>query len=89
MTLQLTPAEANAKITQIDDAKQQAINVLQSMQDTQQQMLGSSWKGGSATNYGNLSQTQQEDINQIITSLTQICDTATQHIQTVAHLDNS
>ena len=89
MTLSLTQAEAQAKISQVEDAKNQAIATLQRMNDTQQQMLGSSWHGGSATSYGNLSATQHEDINQIITSLTHICDTGTAHIRAVANMDNS
>ncbi|ORJ61425.1 WXG100 family type VII secretion target [Mycobacterium simiae] len=88
MTLSLTPAEAQSKIQQIEDARNQAVATLQKIEDSQQQMLGSAWKGGSATTYGQTSATQNEDINQIISNLNQIVETASAQIRSVANLDN-
>jgi uncharacterized protein YukE len=88
MTLSLTQAEAQAKISQIEDARSQAISKLNQIEDSQQLMLGSNWKGGSATTYGHTSATQNEDINQIISNLNQIVQTAETHIRSVANRDN-
>jgi uncharacterized protein YukE len=89
MTLSLTQAEAQSKLQQIQDARNQAVATLQQIADTQQTMLGSSWKGGSATTYGNTSTQQQEDAQQIITNLNQIVDTGSAQIRAVANMDNS
>ena len=89
MTLSLTQAEAQSKLQQIDDARNQAVATLQKIADTQQTMLGSSWKGGSATTYGNTSTQQQEDAQQIITNLNQIVETGSAQIRSVANMDNS
>jgi uncharacterized protein YukE len=88
MTLSLTQAEAQSKISQIEDARSQAVSKLTQIEDSQQLMLGSNWKGGSATTYGHTSATQNEDINQIISNLNQICQTAESHIRSVANTDN-
>jgi uncharacterized protein YukE len=88
MTLSLTQAEAQSKLQQIQDARNQAVATLGQIADTQQTMLGSGWKGGSATTYGNTSTQQQEDAQQIINSLNHIVDTGSAQIRTVAHLDN-
>ncbi|WP_445161763.1 hypothetical protein ACTXG5_00050 [Mycobacterium sp. Dal123C01] len=88
MTLSLTQAEAEAKISQLEDARGQAIAKLNQIEDSQQLMLGSNWKGGSATTYGHTSATQNEDINQIISNLNQIVQTAETHIRSVANTDN-
>ncbi|MCV7031008.1 WXG100 family type VII secretion target [Mycobacterium sherrisii] len=89
MTLSLTPAEAQAKIQQIEDARNQAVATLQKIEDSQQLMLGSAWKGGSATAYGHTSATQNDDINQIINNLNQIVETASAQIRSVANMDNN
>ncbi|BBX39889.1 hypothetical protein [Mycobacterium simiae] len=88
MTLALTQAEAQSKIQQIEDARNQAVATLQKIEDSQQQMLSSAWQGGSATTYGQTSATQNEDINQIISNLNQIVETASAQIRSVANLDN-
>ena len=89
MTLSLTPTEAQSKLTAIENAKQDAVTKLGQIADTQQTMLGSSWKGGSATTYGNTSNQQQEDAQKIITYLNQIVETGSAHIRSVSGLDNS
>jgi uncharacterized protein YukE len=88
MTLSLTQAEAQSKLQQIQDARNQAVATLGQISDTQQTMLGSGWKGGSATTYGNTSTQQHEDAQQIINSLNHIVDTGSAQIRTVANLDN-
>jgi uncharacterized protein YukE len=89
MTLSLTQAEAQSKLSQIQDARNQAVAILGKIADTQQSMLGASWKGGSASTYGNTSSQQQEDAQQIINYLNQIVDTGSAQIRSVANMDNS
>jgi uncharacterized protein YukE len=89
MTLSLTPQEARSKLQQIEDASNQAVATLRQLNDTQQTMLGSGWKGGSATTYGNTSTTQHDDITQIINYLNQIVSTASAQISSVTTHDNS
>jgi uncharacterized protein YukE len=88
MTLSLTQAEAQQKLSQIQDARNQAVATLSKIADAQQSMLGSSWKGGSATTYGSTSTQQQEDAQKIINSLNQIVETASSQINAVANMDN-
>ncbi|WP_101951164.1 WXG100 family type VII secretion target [Mycobacterium sp. 3519A] len=88
MTVSLTPAEADAKISQINDARDQAVAKLKQIEDTQQNMLASAWHGGSATNYSKTSAQQQEDFNQIINTLNDIVEKGAQHIRSVANQDN-
>jgi uncharacterized protein YukE len=88
MTLSLTPAEAQSKISQIDEARNAAITKIQQIEDSQQMMLGSGWKGGSATTYGHTSTTQNDDLNTVMKSLNHVVDTATTHIHSIANADN-
>ena len=88
MTLSLTQAEAKSKISQIEDARNQAVAKLNQIEDSQHLMLGSNWQGGSATTYGQTSATQKDDMNKIISNLNHIVDTATTHINSVANMDN-
>jgi uncharacterized protein YukE len=89
MTVLLTPAEAESKITQIDDARDQAVAKLRQMADSQQSMLGSTWHGGSATTYGNTSAQQQEDFTQIINTLNDVVEKGSGHIRSVTQQDNN
>jgi uncharacterized protein YukE len=87
MTLSLTQSEAQSKIQQIEDARNQAVSTLQKISEEQQTMLGSNWMGSSATTYGNTSTQQQDDINQIIANLNQIVETGSAQIRSVANAD--
>jgi hypothetical protein len=89
MTVALTQSEANAKIAQIEAARDQAVSQMNQIQDTQQSMLASSWQGGSATTYGNTSQQQAEDFTQIIATLNNIVELGSTHIRSIASMDNS
>ena len=88
MTLSLTQAEAQGKIQQINQARDQAVATLNKIEDSQHLMLASNWNGSSATTYGKTSATQSDDMNQIISNLNHIVDTATTHINSVANMDN-
>lgn len=88
MTLKLTPEEAGQQINKINSERDTVISALNKIGDTQHQMLGGNWQGGSATKYNNLSATQHEDVTQIISYLTQIVDTATTQLGKIANADN-
>ena len=88
MTVSLTPAEAESKISQIENARDQAVATLSKIQDTQQSMLGSAWQGGSATKYNSTSSQQHEDFMQIINSLNTVVETGSAHIRSIANMDN-
>jgi WXG100 family type VII secretion target len=88
MTVSLTPAEAENKIAQIENARDQAVSKLNQIQDTQQSMLSSAWQGGSATKYGTTSAQQHEDFTQMINDLNRIVETGSAHIRSIANMDN-
>ena len=88
MTVVLTPAEAESKISQIESARDQAVSKLNQIQDTQQTMLSNAWQGGSATKYGSTSSQQHDDFTQIISSLNTIVETGSAHIRSIANMDN-
>lgn len=88
MTVSLTQSEANAKLSQIEDARNRAKSTLQQIEDAQSQMLGTGWQGQSASKYGNVSQTQRDDINAVITNLDHIVNTASSHIRSLVTSDN-
>ncbi|MHA3023901.1 hypothetical protein ACXPWS_26970 [Mycobacterium sp. BMJ-28] len=89
MTVSLTPAEAEAKIEQINAARDQAVQKLNQIEDAQQQMLSASWHGDSAGSYGRVSQGQREEFDQIISTLNNIVEKGSEHMRSVANLDQS
>jgi uncharacterized protein YukE len=89
MTVSLTPDQAAAKLGQIEQARQTAVSKLASIRDSQEGMLASSWHGGSATNYGKTSAQQQDDFNQIISTLNDVVQLSTNHIHSISNMDNN
>jgi uncharacterized protein YukE len=89
MTLSLTPAEADAKIQQIQQGRDQAVAKLNQISDAQQSMLASTWSGGSATTYHSTSQGQREEFDDLIKTLDSVVEHGTAHIRAVANMDNS
>jgi uncharacterized protein YukE len=89
MTVSLTPAEAEAKIEQISSARDQAVQKLNQIEDAQQQMLQASWRGDSAGSYGRVSQAQREEYDQIVATLNNIVEKGSEHMRSVANLDQS
>jgi WXG100 family type VII secretion target len=88
MTVSLTPAEAEQKIQQITDARDQAVQKLNQISDTQQTMLASAWRGTSASGYGNTAQQQREEFDQLIMTLNDIVEKGSTHMRSIANLDN-
>jgi len=52
-------------------------------------MLSASWHGDSAGNYGRVSQSQREEFDQIISTLNNIVEKGSEHMRSVANLDQS
>jgi uncharacterized protein YukE len=88
MAVSLTPAEAEAKIQQIQDARAQAVKKLNEIGDAQQQMLSANWQGGSAENYQRTSQAQREEFDDIIKTLDVTVEKGSEHLRAVANMDN-
>lgn len=88
MTVSLTPAEAEAKIQQITDARDHAVQKLNQVSDAQEQMLASAWHGQSASTYGNTSASQREEIDHVIATLNDIVEKGSEHMRSVSNLDN-
>jgi uncharacterized protein YukE len=88
MTVSLTPAEAEQKIQQITDARDQAVQKLNHISDTQQTMLASAWRGTSASGYGTTAQQQREEFDQLIMTLNDIVEKGSTHMRSIANLDN-
>jgi uncharacterized protein YukE len=89
MTVSLTPAEAEQKIQQITDARDQAVQKLNQISDTQQAMLASAWRGTYASGYGSTSQGQREEFDQLIATLNDIVEKGSTHMRAVANLDQA
>jgi uncharacterized protein YukE len=88
MTVSLTPAEAEAKIAQIQEARGQAVVKLNQISDAQEQMLAANWQGSSASTYQQTSQGQREEFDDLIKSLDAIVEKGSEHLRSVANMDN-
>lgn len=89
MTVALSPAEAEAKITQIVEARDQAVSKLNKISDTQQTMLASSWRGSYASGYGNVAQQQREEFDHLIATLNDIVEKGSTHMRAIGNLDSA
>lgn len=88
MAVSLTPAEAEQKIQQINEARDQAVTKLNQISDTQQTMLASAWRGTYASGYGTNAQQQREEFDHLIASLNDIVEKGSTHMRSIANLDN-
>ena len=88
MTVSLTPADAESKISQLESIREKAVGILRSMQGTQQGMVNQTWKGDSATRYSSTSDQQHEDFTQIINALNSVVETGSAHMRSIANMDN-
>jgi uncharacterized protein YukE len=85
--LSLSPQEAQAKIQQISDARDHAVQKLRQIADEQHAMLSGPWTGGKATQYGNVSQQQNDDFDAIIKTLDDIVQKGSDHMNRISHHD--
>lgn len=84
----LTPAEAQAKIHQIDQAMADALQLKNQMQDITVQMTSSSWRGNQASMFANKMQQYDEDFNAIINQLSNVAETGKSNMMTLINRDS-
>jgi WXG100 family type VII secretion target len=86
--MKLDPQTAPIMLQQIDDAHKTAVNDLNRVRDTQEQMLAAAWQGGSATSYRNAAMKLDDDFNAVIQTLNDTVDLTNGHIKSFIHADN-
>jgi uncharacterized protein YukE len=84
----LTPAEAHAKINQVDNAMQSAHQCVRNMQDNTQQMTSSSWLGNQATLFAQKMQQSTDDMTTVVNNLQQLADNGKQNMAALVNLDS-
>lgn len=87
MTLSLTPAEAAAKINQVDEAMSTARMLGNRILDQTQTMTGSSWLGGRAATFSAIMTQHRDDFEAVINRLQQVADKGKSDIQTITTHD--
>ena len=87
MTTSLTPAEAEAKIQQVDEAMVNARQLANNMLDRAQTMTASSWLGGKAQRFASTMQQHHDDFTTVINNLTQVAETGKSNMRTFANID--
>jgi hypothetical protein len=83
MTLSLTPAEAEAKITQIDEAMIEVRRLANGILDNTETMTASSWLGGRAQTHRAIMMQHHEDFNHVINALQQLGEKGKSDIQAI------
>jgi uncharacterized protein YukE len=87
MALSLTPAEANAKIGQIDEAMTQARVLAKRLLDRTEDMTATTWLGGRAQTFRAVMQQHDEDFNHVINALQGVADKGKSDIRTIEGAD--
>lgn len=87
MTLSLTPAEAAAKINQVDDAMGTARMLGNRILDQTQTMTSGSWLGGRAATFNAIMTQHRDDFEAVINRLQAVADKGKQDIQTITTHD--
>lgn len=88
MTLNLTPAEAEAKINQVDEAMIDVRRLASRILDSTEAMTASSWQGGRAQTFRGIMTQHHEDFNTVINNLQQIADKGKADIRTLVSHDS-
>ena len=89
MTLSLTPAEAEAKIAQVDDAMVSVRALASKILDTTQTMTAGSWQGGRAHTFNAIMTQHHEDFNAVINALSQVAEKGKTDIRTLVSHDSN
>jgi uncharacterized protein YukE len=84
----LTQADAQSKISQVDDAMNSARRLRQNIQDITTQMTSSSWQGNQATVFAQKMQQYDDDFNTIINRLTHVADTGKNNITALVNMES-
>jgi uncharacterized protein YukE len=83
----LTQAEAQTKITQVDDAMHSARQLGQKMQSITTEMTSSSWQGNQASVFAQKMLQYNDDFTAIINRLTQVAETGKSNMMALVNLD--
>jgi uncharacterized protein YukE len=86
--MKLDKTGASSTIEYVKDKQRDIVNTLGNIEEEQNRMLSANWHGTSAAQYQNISAAQHEEFQKITTTLGQVLDMATQHINSVANADN-
>jgi uncharacterized protein YukE len=84
----LTQAEAQAKISQVDQAMQSAHACVKNMQDETQQMTSSSWLGNQSQLFLQKMQQTTDDMRNLVNRLQQIADTGKHNMTALVNLES-
>lgn len=87
MTLSLTPAEAQLKVQQVDEAMYNLRTLASRILDSTETMTGSSWQGGRAMTFRGIMAQHHDDFNYVINQLTQVAEKGKSDIQTLVSHD--
>jgi uncharacterized protein YukE len=88
MTVHLTPAEANARILQVDNAMTHAQQLARNMIERSQIMTQSSWLGDRGQKFAQTMDDHHQDFVSIVNQLTQVAETGKQNIHTFTNADS-
>ena len=85
--LALTPQDAAAKITQIDEAMGRARALVAKLATETETMVAGSWNGVAAGKFNTLKLNQHDEYNLLIQTLTNVAEKGKAHIQKLATAD--
>lgn len=89
MALSLTPAEAETKITQVDEAMNNLRTLASRILDSTETMTASSWQGGRAATFRSIMTQHSDDFNYVINQLTQVAEKGKNDIRTLVSHDSN
>jgi inorganic triphosphatase YgiF len=89
MTLHLTPADAQTKIQQVDDAMYNLRTLASRILDSTETMTAGSWQGGKAQTFRGIMSQHHEDFNYVINQLTHVAEKGKSDIQTLVSHDTA
>jgi hypothetical protein len=84
----LTQADAQMKITQVDEAMNHARQLEKNMQDITLQMTSSSWLGNQANMFAMKMQQYDDEFIAIINRLTHVAETGKQNMMALVNLES-
>jgi uncharacterized protein YukE len=87
MVVALTPQEAAAKVTQIDEAMGRARSLVAKMTGETETMVSGPWSGVAAGKFNDLKLQQHDEYNLLIQTLTNVAEKGKAHIQSIATAD--
>ncbi|GAS88280.1 MULTISPECIES: WXG100 family type VII secretion target [Mycobacteriaceae] len=89
MVVALTPQEAAAKITQIDEAMGRARSIVAKMTGETETMVSGPWNGVAAGKFSSMKTQQHDEYNALIQTLTNIAEKGKTHIHSIANADQA